>query len=393
MLREVRYLRQHGLEIRVASLRPPDRPLAALSPVEREEAKTAFYVISSGFFSILRAHLKTLCTRPAGYFRGLYCGLHVGMLTPARFWYGLFYFGEAVVLGEWMRRNSLSHLHSHFSSTVALIVARTFPVTMSATFHGPAEFASPGTFQLAKKINASVFSRAISSAGLGQLTLAAGPSQCSKLELTLLGIDPEEFTPKPFRAEPSPFQLITVARLDAVKGQRVLIAAIHNLVQEGRHLRLRFVGDGPDRVQLERDVADRGLSDAIVFTGNLNQDELRRVYRESDIFVLPSFAEGLPVVLMEAMAMEIPCVATCVDGTPELISHERNGILVPPGDAASLARGIARLMDEPDLRRRLAESARQTVLDRFDIRRNTRNLAAIFRSRLTGWQPPTPVRG
>jgi glycosyltransferase involved in cell wall biosynthesis len=162
----------------------------------------------------------------------------------------------------------------------------------------------------------------------------------------------------------------------------LLIAAIAALVQEGRYIRLRFAGDGPERTALRQDVESRGLSGQVSFEGNVNQDKLLDLYRESDALVMSSFAEGLPVVLMEAMAMEIPCVAPWVNGIPEIVTHETDGLLVPPGDAEALARAIARLMDDAELRRTLGQKARLKILEKFDLQRNTQHLADAFRRRL-----------
>jgi glycosyltransferase involved in cell wall biosynthesis len=301
--------------------------------------------------------------------------------------YGIFYFAEAVVVGHSMMRLGLRHLHTHFASTVGLIVARIFPVTMSATFHGPMEFENPEAFRLREKIRASLFSCAISRYGLSQLMRVAGRSQWQKLELTPLGVDPVEFAPRPFRPDPSPFQILCVGRLAPVKGQHVLIAAAGALVREGHDILLRFAGDGPDRTELLRDVDVRGLSHNVFFAGNVDQDTLRGLYRQCDALALPSFGEGLPVVLMEAMAMEIPCIATWVAGVPELIRDGVDGLLVPPADAESLARAILRLKSDPALRLRIGQEARRRVLDGYDVSRNTERLAEVFRRRL-GWPDP-----
>ena len=197
------------------------------------------------------------------------------------------------------------------------------------------------------------------------------------------GVDPTGFAPRPFRATALPFEIICVGRLAPVKGQHLLIAAMAALVEEGRAVRLRFAGDGPERIALREDVERRGLSDRVKFEGNVNQDKLRDLYRESDALVLSSFAEGLPVVLMEAMAMEIPCVAPWVNGIPEIVTHETDGLLAPPGDAGALARAIGRLMDDTELRRALGEKARLKILEKFDLRRNTEHLADVFRRRLS----------
>lgn len=375
MLREVTHLRQLGFEIQVASIRNPDRPPSSMTADEQNETRSTYYVKSSGLLPLLSAHLQTLVSRPAAYLRGITTALRDGL-------HGLFYFAEAVAVGRWMKGHGLTHLHTHYVSTVGFLVSQIFPVTLSIAFHGPAEFGDPSGSRLEEKVRASRFSCAISQYGVSQLMYASGYSQWPKLEVTALGVDPDRFPPRPSRPDPSPFQIVCVGRLAPVKGQHILIQAMAALNNEGRDIRLRFAGDGPDRDALRRDAENRGLSDRILFEGNVNQDKLVDLYRESDALVLSSFAEGLPVVLMEAMAMEIPCVAPWVNGIPEIIAHEHDGLTVPPGDAAALARAIARLMDDAELRRTLGQNARVKVLEKFDLRRNTEHLADVFRRRL-----------
>jgi len=378
MLREVRFLRQLGIDIQVASIRNPDRDPAQMTTAEQEEVRSTYYVKSSGLSRLVAAHAHTFTSRPGRYIRSL-----AGALRDDKL-HGLFYFAEAVAVGHWMRHHGLSHVHSHFASTVGVLVRRIFPITLSVAFHGPVEFQDPAGFRLAEKVRASLFCCAISQYGVSQLMYACGYPEWSKLELTPLGVDTTAFPPRPFRANPSPFQIICVGRLAAVKGQHLLIEAMAALVHQGRQIRLRFAGDGPDRAALRQDVEARGLADYVRFEGNVNQDQLLDLYRESDALVLSSFAEGLPVVLMEAMAMEIPCVAPWVNGIPEIITHETDGLLVPPGDAEALARAIDSLMDDAELRRTLGQKARLKILEKFDLRRNTEHLADVFWRRLGG---------
>jgi glycosyltransferase involved in cell wall biosynthesis len=267
---------------------------------------------------------------------------------------------------------------------VGFLVERIFPVTLSITIHGPTEFQDPAGSRLAAKVQASLFCCAISQYGVSQLMYACGYAEWPKLELTALGVDLNAFPPRPFRPNPAPFRIVCAGRLAAVKGQHVLIAAMAALVKEGRDVRIRLAGDGPDRLALRQDVEKRELADRVSFEGNVNQDKLLDLYRESDALVLSSFAEGLPVVLMEAMAMEIPCVTPWVNGIPEIVTHETDGLLVPPGDAQALARAIGRLMDDAELRRTLGQKARLKILEKFDLRRNTEHLADVFRKRLNG---------
>lgn len=273
---------------------------------------------------------------------------------------------------------------------VGLILSKVYPITISITIHGLDEFnpTLPTGWCMAEKIKACNFVCAISKYGRSQLLrTCSNKEDWEKIEVSPLGVDPSEFLPQPFREWPAPFQVICVARLAPVKAQHVLIGALDDIVLQGRDVQLRLIGDGPDRLELEEEVIRRGLRGRVIFEGWLNQDRVRAAYREADLFVLPSFAEGVPVVLMEAMAMGIPCVATWVTGVPELIRNELDGLLVVPSDQEELATAIMRLMDDAALRCRLGQAGRQRVLEEYDLFRSTARLANIFYRRLGTTNP------
>lgn len=380
LLREIRGLRAAGIELHVASISSPDR--SELSPEEQDEASRTRYIKAQGIPGALRAHLATLFSRPAGYLRGLLFPLRAGRGHWRSTLNWFFYFIEAVMVGHWMMRNGLDHLHIHFSSSVGLIAGKVFPITISVSIHGFGEIeADPVGFLLEQKIAASLFVRAISKHGRSQMMRLCPQRDWEKIEYAPLGVDPSEFRPG-VRPAGSPFELLCAGRLSPEKGQYVLIAALDRLVRESRDVRLHLVGDGPDRPGLERDVISRGLEARVVFHGWMDQVELRRLYEAAGALVLPSFAEGLPVVLMEAMAMEAPCIATNITGIPELIGDGVEGLLVAPSDDRELAAAIARLMDDPDLRGRIGAAARERVLREYDLALNTRRLADLFARRL-----------
>lgn len=392
ILREIRQLREAGFDIRVISIDAPDRPPELMAAEEQEEASQTYHIKPQGISGALRAHLSTLATRPLSYLRGLGYALWLGRLDARKTFSQLLYFVEAVMVGRRLRQLGLSHVHVHFSSTVGLIARRIFPVSMSITFHGPAEFNDPVGFALAEKVQNSLFIAAISSYARSQLMQATGYEHWSKIEVVPLGVDPGVFVPRPFRESPEIFEITCVGRLAPVKAQAVLIAAVDCLIKEGRNVRLRLVGDGQDRAALERNVKARRLAGSVVFEGWLNHDLVRELYRITDIFALASFGEGVPVVLMEAMAMEIPCVATRITGVPELIRDGVDGCLVTPADEKELAQAIARLIDDPALRRRLGAAGRRRVLEKYDLTRNVDYLAGIFQRRLAGAATERPMR-
>jgi colanic acid/amylovoran biosynthesis glycosyltransferase len=384
ILREIRQLRSTGFDIRVASLRGADRPASQMTAEEQEELAQTYYIKPAGILHALRCNLQTLILHPVAYGRSFLFALRLGGFDVAKALRTLFYLIEAVVAGVWIQKQELRHVHTHFTSTVALLLSKVFPVDLSMTIHGPDEFIDPAGFHLAEKISASLFVCAISQYGRSQLMKASGYQHWSKFEVCPLGVDPAIFAPRPFNANPNPFRIISVGRLAPVKGHHILVSAVDRLIQAGRNVQVRLVGDGPERASLEEDVRRRGLSANIVFEGSLNQDRVRALYRESDCFVLPSFAEGVPVVLMEAMATEIPCVTTWITGIPELIDNGTEGLLAPPSDDEAIAGCIARLMDDPDLRQRIGKAGRAKVVQKYDLRQNVERLARIFRERMQG---------
>jgi colanic acid/amylovoran biosynthesis glycosyltransferase len=380
ILREVRGLRATGAKIEVCSIRRPDRQLASMTPEEQEESTAAFYV---SFPQILGAHLRTFAARPAKYLRGFVYSCWLAGPDLKRLAYHLAYLAQAIVVGDWLRKQGIAHLHSHFSSTVALLTSHVFPITWSATFHGPDEFTDPIGFHLAEKCRSAAFHCAVSNFAQSQMMRWSSPTNWPKYEVARLGVDTKMFLPRPFRESPETYEIIFVGRLAPVKAQHVLLDAIGILVKRGRSVRLRLVGGGESRSSLKSQIQKSGLQGHVVLEGPLNQDRVLELYRQTDIFALASFAEGIPVVLMEAMAMEIPCIATWVNGIPELIRDGIDGLLVAPSDVEGLANAIERLIDDSELRRRLGQAGRRRVIADYNLERNVAALGEIFQRRLS----------
>jgi colanic acid/amylovoran biosynthesis glycosyltransferase len=381
ILREIRELRK-SLDLRTASIRPPDRPLDRLSEEERDEASITYYIKPQGIGGALAALAATLFSRPGAILSGWFYALKLSGPNPKKALRNTLYFVEAVMLGRWMRQKRLKHVHAHYSSTVGLLAKRIFPIQLSISFHGPDEFNDPEGFWLTQKIEASDFVRAISYYARSQLMKCCGSDQWDKIEVAYMAVDPGVFRPRPFRPDPSPVEIVCVGRLAPVKAQHVLVEAIAELVREGRKVLLHLVGGGPDRGSLERHADALGIRSQVVFHGFTAQERLNELYSRADIFALASFAEGLPGVLLEAMSMEIPCVSTWITGVPELIRDGMDGILVPPADASALASGLAKLIDDPELRRRIGIAGRARILDKFQLEKNAHHLASIFQRRL-----------
>ncbi len=384
-LREVTRLREKGFDIHVASINETDRPLDQLTEQEREEQNRTYYIKKGGILQALKDLGTTLFTRPLGFFRGLFYTLYLGGTDLKRLLWNMFYFTEAVMVGSWMNSHSINHLHVYFAnpaSSVGLIMSKTFPHTFSISIHGPDIFENVQLNYLSEKIKGATFICCIGKYARSQLMRHCPVGQWDKFEIAPLGIDPDIYTPKPFVENPAPFSLLCVGRLVPAKGQHILIAAMELLVKEGHPVKLQLVGDGPDRITLERDVKKWQLTEYVTFSGALNQEDTLEAFREADLFILPSFAEGTPVVLMEAMAMEIPCIATYITGIPELIEDNKEGLLVPPSDAEELAKAVAHLIKKTDVRKQMGIWGRERILQDYHLEKNINHLGHIYSRRL-----------
>lgn len=385
-LNEITGLKPCGVIIETASINAPDRPVAGLPEEEQRAFATTFYIKKQPISSIISTLLLAALSRPMVIIRALAAGLRLepGHLTHTL--YSLFYVLEAIILGDWMRRRGLSHLHVHFAgpvASVAMIAAAAWKFPYSLTIHGPDEFFDQNEMALAQKIHAASFVICISDFCRSQVMRLTPPESWNKFKIVRLGISPALAEQTPLNAESgSPFRILCTGRLVGAKGQAVLLLAMAELVQRQSNIQLVFIGDGPDRRNLETLVDERGLRPFVTFAGSQNHDRVLEMLRTADLFVLPSFAEGVPVALMEAMAVGVPCISTFVGGIPELIRHERDGLLVPAGSNSELTLAIERLLVDPSERIRFRESARNRVLAHYNLPKNLALLAEVFKAHL-----------
>jgi colanic acid/amylovoran biosynthesis glycosyltransferase len=385
ILREVIALRREGLDPCTVSIRRSDRRVEMLSTDEADEHRRTFCVLGAGLTYVMLANLRTMLFRPISYARALIYAWKLTRGTPKLLFTYSAYFIEAVIAGDYFERQGVTFVHTHFSSTVLLILARIFPVRYSLTIHGPAEFADVVGFHMADKVAAATFVATISRYGSSQVMAACDPSHWHKIRTLRLGVDPQGFPPRevPSKRDGDALRLVFVGRLAPVKAQHILVETVALLSARGRKVLLDIVGEGPNRPVLEKLIEERGMAAQVQLCGACNHDKVSDFYRNSDVFVLASFAEGIPVVLMEAMAMQLPCVATRITGIPELIDDGMDGLLVPPADPAALADAVERLMDDPALAARIGVAARNKILSTYNLERNTELLGKTFREFLS----------
>jgi len=362
ILREIAALRELGVDVTTFSIwrTPPEELLSAED--RREHARTHALLPPrprSTIVSQLRAAraargYATLVTDamrlgPPGLRRPLLVGSWIV---------------EAAALWDALRSTGVRHIHAHLGGTapaVALLATALGNAvepgawTWSLTVHGPDELAHAEQERLAEKIEAASFAVAISDFTRSQLMSLVDERHWAKLRVVHCGVDPAVYTPAT-RPDDGTFRVLSVGRLVSAKGHGVLLEGVAIAARNGVPIELTIVGDGPRRDRLEALTAELGLGEQVTFAGAIAQDRLPAMFAAADAFCLPSFAEGLPVVLMEAMATGLPAVTTGVMGIPELVVDDENGLIVPPGRADLVADALVRLARDPELRARLGRA-------------------------------------
>jgi colanic acid/amylovoran biosynthesis glycosyltransferase len=386
--REISALRRRGVELATFSIRhtPADE---LLSEVDRLAAAETFYIRPVRWQRLVDAHVVALRTRPARYAVTLIRALRLSAGGVRSNVWQLFYFAQAIILWQECRRRGINHVHVHFAnvaSAVALLSAHfgeADGMSWSFTMHGPTEFDDVTRFALRDKVEAAKFVACISDYCRSQLMKLVAPEYWEKLSVVHCGLkfeggDPEVAARPLVRDEVPGLAVLSVGRLVPDKGQRLLLEAVAELGVRGVPVSLTIVGDGPEREGLHRQAQQLGISDRVSFAGALGQPQVSDLFSNADVFCLASFAEGVPVVLMEAMSHGLPVVATRLAGIAELVEDDVSGALVSPGRADLLADALARLAGDPALRAAWGAAGRRRVRLDYDVDDSARRLAALF---------------
>ena len=377
--REIEALRRLGVPVQTFSIRrSASKDILA---DQRAEASQTFYVLesckNSGRF--LAAHVVKLTKNPVAYFRTLNLAWSLRQPGWRSSLYQLFYFSEAVVLADELQRRGIIHLHNHFgdsSCSVAVLTSALSGIPYSFTEHGPAIFFEASRWHLDKKIARAKFVVAISHFCRSQLMLFSNPEHWSKISIVHCGVHPQRY--KPDAISQGGKRVIYVGRLEPVKGLLVLLEALASLKRRHPDMHLTVVGDGTSRAAIEAEALRLGLTDRTTFVGYKTQEEVAALLAKADMLVLPSFAEGVPVVLMEAMASSKPVIASRVAGVQELVHDGVNGFTVPPSDAVSLADRIEQLFADHGLCERLGHAGRQMIERDFNVDHEARLLVHLL---------------
>ena len=384
--REITAVRAAGIDVESAAIRrPADEHM--VGEEQRTERDRTTYLLPPSLGGLLGAHLGLFVRSPRRYLSSIRLALSTKRAGVRGGLYQLFYFAEAGLLAKRLRDEQFDHLHSHLadvSTSIAMLASSLAAVPFSFTLHGPGVFFDANVWRLDAKIERAAFVSCISWFARSQAQLLAGADSASKLHIIHCGVDPDRYTDRSDASSPAAsnqsFRLAFVARLDHVKGVGELIEAVAALAAEMPGLHLDLAGDGPDRAACEALVHRLGLADRITFHGYVNQTGVAQLLSTADAYVLPSFAEGVPVGLMEAQASGLPVIATQVGGVSELVIDEVTGYVCRPGDRVQLTERIASLASDPELRRQMGAAGRARVTADFNSALEGERLAALLSS-------------
>jgi colanic acid/amylovoran biosynthesis glycosyltransferase len=332
--------------------------------------------------AILASQLHAIRRRPGAYL-GALAALVRGTLGSANYLFGgLAIFPKVVHMAREMEAAGIGHVHCHFSNHPAaagFIIHRLTGIPYSFVAHGSDLHVD--RHMLDRKVAEAAFVVAISRDNLEEIVAEVGPSARSRVEVIHCGVDTATLRPRTApRPADRPFTILSIGTLHEVKGQGILVEACRLLRDRGVAVRCRLIGDGEDEARLRERISAAGLDGIVSLDGRRTRNEVIAAIGEADLLVAPSVVasngkrEGIPVVLMEAMSCGLPVVASRLSGIPELVEHEVEGLLVPPGDPTALADAIERLHADARLRARMGAAARQRIEREFDLAINARTI-------------------
>jgi colanic acid/amylovoran biosynthesis glycosyltransferase len=378
--REISALEQAGFAVARYSVRRAAEAL--VDPADQAEQARTRILLEAGPLVLLLAVLRTVLGRPRRFLRALGLTLAIGRRADRGWIAHAAYLAQACLLREWLAAASVVHLHAHFATNpaaVAMLCRVLGGPPYSFTVHGPHEFDSPAFHAMTVKIERAAFVAAVSSFGRSQLYRWCSHRHWPKIQVVRCGVDRSYLAEAPSPV-PDSVRLVCVGRLCEQKGQLLLVQALGRLAAAQVPCELVLVGDGELRDQIESLAADLAVTDRLTITGWATGDEVRRQLLAARALVLPSFAEGLPVVIMEALALGRPVISTYIAGIPELVEPGGCGWLVPAGSVSRLVDAMREVLAAPvDVLSDMGRAGRERVARHHDAHAEAARLAALFR--------------
>jgi glycosyltransferase involved in cell wall biosynthesis len=384
--REIEALERRDAEVVRISIRPMSAG-AMPDPRDRAELTKTKALLQHGAAGLVPALEQTMRKHPVRFARALELTTKTGMRSERGLLRNYAYLAEACALRELCEREAVQHVHAHFgtnSAAVAMLCRELGGPSYSFTAHGPEEFDKPDLIHLRAKIERSAFVVGVSSFGRSQLYRHCDLAHWSKVKVVRCGVD-DAFLAREPAPVPSAKRLVCVGRLCEQKGQLLLVEAAAQLAREGLDFELVLVGDGPMRKEVEALADKEGVRERVRITGWASGDVVRSEIEGARALVLPSFAEGLPVVIMEALALGRPVITTYIAGIPELVADGICGYLVPAGSRSDTANAMRKVLEaEPKTLTKLGLEGRARVREMHDAQTNADVLLGHFKAAIAG---------
>lgn len=379
--REIAAIEASGIPVTRFAVRPWDSPL--VDGADRQELQKTRYILGVGMGGLFLHLIRVAMTRPLPFLKTLGLTFKIGWGSDRGLSVHLIYLAEACVLLQWLSELEIDRVHAHFgtnSTTVTLLCHALGGPPYSFTAHGPEEFDKAKAIALPEKIQRAASVVAVCSFGKSQLFRWCDYKQWSKIHVIRCGVD-QMFLAQPYVPLPKEARFACVSRLSEQKGHLILIGAASQLAAEGFQFKLVLVGDGPLRNEIETLIAQLNLEDYIEITGWATNAEVQQQILHAQVMVLPSFAEGLPVVLMEALALGRPVISTYIAGIPELVEHGKSGWLVPSGSSDALAAAMRTALQTPlEELGQMGKAGAEKVAQQHDATLEASKLVALFQA-------------
>jgi colanic acid/amylovoran biosynthesis glycosyltransferase len=379
--REILALERQGFVVQRIALRGWDGPLPDQEDCDERERTS--YVLRRGPWALLVPTMRALLRSPGRFFAALRLAVKMGRDSDRPLPYHFIYFAEACAIVPWLTAFGALRIHAHFgtnSTEVAMLAHALGGPPYSFTVHGPDEFMKE--LGLGEKIHRAGFVIAISCFGRSQLYMRSRYVDWPKIKVVHCGLEKAFYDVDCAPPATAP-RFVCVGRLSEAKGQILLLEAAARLAAKGINFELVLAGDGPMRDELERLIVKFGLTKQLRITGWISSDQVRDEILAARALVLPSFAEGLPVVIMEALALRRPVLATYVAGIPELVMPGENGWLFPAGSVDELATAMEDcLTKSPEELQAMGHAGYNRVVAGHSIDTEAAKLAELFGARL-----------
>lgn len=380
--REILALEEQDFDIQRIALRGWNADIA--DDTDKTERTKTRYILESGLYSLIPSIFQHLLTTPLLFAKAFIEAVRMSRMSDRNLIYHIIYLFEACKVASMCKEFDSQHIHAHFgtnSTEVVMLAHLLSGISYSFTVHGPEEFDNPLGLHLKEKVGHAKFVAAISSYGRSQLYRWADFENWNKIKIVHCGLD-SSFLHGGIHPRPANKvrQLLCIGRLCEQKGQLLLLKSFKKVLDSGANIKLILAGDGDLRNEVDTYIRNHNLKNSVEITGWISSAQVKQLLIDADAMILPSFAEGLPVAIMEAMAIGTPVLTTYIAGIPELISNEENGILFPAGSIDAAAKAILDFLNMSDSALDLMiQNAYQNVSLRHNVHKETEKLACCFK--------------